>query len=76
MSDNDEPKAVVDQLRKKILCRGFSDLTSFGVAFRQFDKDQNHEINLEEFRVGIRKYGIPMAAEEEGALFNKFDIDK
>lgn len=65
----------VDEVRKKCLSRGFSNLTCFSIAFRQFDKDYSHEISFKEFKIGFRKYGISMTEEEEIALFKRFDED-
>jgi len=72
----EDKQAALQQLREICLARGFTGIKSFSGAFRHFDKDFSREIREDEFRVGLKKYGIDLTTEMTTEVFKHLDRDR
>ncbi|XP_070563730.1 calcyphosin-like protein [Ptychodera flava] len=68
-------KDPVERLRYKCLERGCSGIKGLGRAFRVMDDDGNRKIDYDEFKKGIRDFGVHMEPAEVKETFHSFDRD-
>ena len=65
----------VEKLRLACLARGASGIKGLGRTFRVFDDDGNKSLDFQEFKKGLRDYGIHMDPQEVQEIFDAFDRD-
>lgn len=66
---------TVEQLRLKILSRGCQGFLGFGRVFKIMDDDGNRKLDFNEFKKGLRDYGLILEPKEVKEIFEAFDKD-
>ena len=66
----------MEALRNDCLAKGIGGIKGLGVLFRSIDVDFSKGLCYEEFRLGMRRYGIKRTENELVTLFEHFDVDK
>ena len=65
----------VEKLRLQCLSRGASGIKGLGRTFRIFDDDGNKSLDFNEFKKGLRDYGLFFEPQEVKEIFDAFDKD-
>lgn len=66
---------ALEKLRLKCLERGARGIRGLGRAFRIMDNDGNRSLSLEEFKKGVKDYGLSLDDELLNQLFAQLDKD-
>jgi len=74
--DNNKCAGPVEELRLKILSKGCQGILSFGRVFKIMDDDGNRTLDFNEFKKGLRDYGLILEPKEVKETFEAFDKDK
>lgn len=67
---------LIQILRDQCLRRGLGGIRGLGVVFRTMDIDCSRSLVLEEFKIGLQKFGLRMADNYLKILFDSMDSDK
>ena len=67
---------LIREIRKQCLRKGQGGIKQLGVIFRAMDVDFSKRLCFEEFRRGIRMFGIKVTDKDLKILFDTFDKDK
>ncbi|XP_064626764.1 calcyphosin-like protein [Lineus longissimus] len=65
----------LQKVRKACEARGSSGIVRLGNTFRLFDDDGSKSLDFNEFKKGLRDYGVMLNEDEERSLYLKFDKD-
>lgn len=65
----------VEKLRLACLSRGASGIKGLGRTFKIFDDDGSRSLDFNEFKKGLRDYGLHLEPEEVREIFSAFDKD-
>jgi len=65
----------VEKLRLQCLSRGASGIKGLGRTFRIFDDDGSKSLDFNEFKKGLRDYGLYLEPQEVKEIFEAFDKD-
>ncbi|VDK20568.1 unnamed protein product [Anisakis simplex] len=68
-------KDPIERLRLQCLVRGNAGIKSLGRSFRIMDDNENKTLDLEEFRKGLRDFGVTMDEEEVEKTFKQLDTN-
>ncbi|CAH3153098.1 unnamed protein product [Porites lobata] len=65
----------IERLRLQCLSRGSAGIKGIGRVFRIMDDDANRTLDFNEFKKGIREYGLHLEPKELKEMFQAFDAD-
>ncbi|CAH1795708.1 unnamed protein product [Owenia fusiformis] len=65
----------IKSLRDQCMKKGIQGIKGLGTIFRSMDNDYTRRLNLDEFKRGMRVYGLDIDDESLTRMFNKFDRD-
>lgn len=73
----DSPRIVelIRQIRTQCLQKGQGGIKQLGVIFRAMDSDFSKKLCFEEFRKGVKMFGLNVTEEDLKLLFRAFDKD-
>ncbi|KXJ15948.1 Calcyphosin-like protein [Exaiptasia diaphana] len=71
----DKTKDPVEKLRLACLSRGSSGIKGLGRVFRIMDDDGNRKLDFQEFKKGLKDYGLILEPKEVKNIFCAFDKD-
>ncbi|XP_065070277.1 calcyphosin-like protein isoform X2 [Rhopilema esculentum] len=71
----DKATCPVEKLRLACLSRGAGGIKGLGRVFRIMDDDGNRRLDLNEFKKGLREYGLILEPKEVKEMFDAFDKD-
>lgn len=72
---NDPNIPPIEKLRSACLSRGASGIKGLGRAFRIMDDDGSKNLDFEEYKYGLRDFGVDISDDELRALFQELDKD-
>ncbi|KAL4454993.1 hypothetical protein ABPG74_006375 [Tetrahymena malaccensis] len=67
------PKDIVQKLRYQISARGFFSLRGLDFIFRDMDQQKTGQLEYDDFRWGLRNFGIQSTPEEVKLLMEAYD---
>ncbi|EDO32961.1 predicted protein [Nematostella vectensis] len=70
-----QTKDPVESLRLACLSRGSSGIKGLGRTFKIMDDDGNRSLDFNEFKKGLRDYGVMLEPKEVKRTFEAFDTD-
>jgi len=70
-----ETKDPLEKLRLQCLSRGSSGIKGLGRTFRIMDDDGNKKIDFQEFKRGLRDYGVDLEPDEITDMYSRMDRD-
>ncbi|CAG5114128.1 Oidioi.mRNA.OKI2018_I69.chr2.g8198.t1.cds [Oikopleura dioica] len=70
-----ETKDPLEKLRLQCLSRGSSGIKGLGRTFRIMDDDGNKKIDFQEFKRGLRDYGVDLEPDEITEMYSRMDRD-
>ncbi|XP_066922113.1 calcyphosin-like protein [Clytia hemisphaerica] len=68
-------KDPIEKLRLACLSRGASGIKGLGRTFKVFDDDGSRSLDFNEFKKGLRDYGLHLEPQEVKECFTAFDKD-
>ena len=73
----DSPRIIelIRQIRTQCLQKGQGGIKQLGVIFRAMDSDFSKKLCFEEFRKGVKMFGLNVTEEDLKLLFRAFDKD-
>ncbi|XP_033756254.1 calcyphosin-like protein isoform X1 [Pecten maximus] len=74
---SDKGIELMSRVRDAVLSRGCGGIKHLSVIFRHMDIDFSQKLSMDEFKIGIQKFGLddPLTDEEMQILFCSFDTD-
>jgi len=72
----DKASCPVERLRLACLSRGANGIKGLGRVFKIMDDDGNRTLDFNEFKKGLRDYGLILEPKEVKETFEAFDKDK
>ena len=67
---------LIEQIRNGCLKKGQGGIKHLGVIFRAMDCDFSKRLCFEEFKKGVKMFGLAITNEDLKLLFDAFDKDK
>lgn len=74
--DSRRADELITQIRTQCLRKGKGGIKHLGVVFRVMDRDFSKKLCFDEFRRGIKMFGLNVADSDLKLLFKAFDKDK
>ena len=74
--ENPRITGLIKEIRNQCLRKGQGGIKQLGVIFRAMDVDFSKRLCFEEFRRGVKMFGIRVTDEDLKLLFHAFDKDK
>jgi Ca2+-binding EF-hand superfamily protein len=65
----------VNEIKGKILERSSSGIRGISRIFKAMDNNGNHLLDVDDFRWGLKDYGITISKEEASQVLGHFDRD-
>jgi len=67
---------LIREVKAKILERSSSGIRGIARIFKAMDNNGNHLLDVDDFRWGLRDYGIIISKEESSQILDHFDRDR
>lgn len=75
MLNSKQAKGPIERLRLQCLSRGSAGIKGIGRVFKIMDDDRNRTLDFNEFKKGMRDYGLHLEPKELQEMFSAFDRD-
>ncbi|MES1903223.1 MAG: hypothetical protein MHPSP_002777 [Paramarteilia canceri] len=67
-------KSPLEKLKSQLMLRGVSGVVSYVRSFRVIS--ENGKLNYQDFKDGMRNFGVTLTVDQLKSLFNQFDVDR
>ena len=67
---------LVNEIKAKIIERSSNGIRGIARIFKAMDDNGNHMLDVDDFRWGLKDYGISITKEEAAMVLDHFDRDK
>lgn len=67
---------LINEIKQKIIERSANGIRGIARIFKAMDNNSNHLLDVDDFRWGLKDYGITISKEEAQQVLDHFDRDR